>query len=77
MPKFITLTDETTGKHCYVAVAHIVALRQYTNTDGGLYTIVDTTAQEPDALLVSESPTEILASMWHACQMENDGLVPA
>jgi len=76
MPRFITLHDETTGKLCYVAVSQVVALRQYINADGGSYTVIDTTAQDPDALLVSETPTEILASMWHVCQTQNEGMVP-
>jgi len=66
MPTFITLRDETTGRLCYVETGSIVALRQYENADGGLYTIVDTKAQEPDALLVSETPTEILAAVYSA-----------
>jgi len=76
MPVYITLTSDENNHTVYVKADAILAIRVGTNFDKDGYTYLEMGAAYMDAIIVKETPTEVLAAIYRATLDQDTGKVP-
>jgi len=66
MPVYVTLTSVENNRRVYVKADSILAIRVGTNADSEDYTYLEMGAAYMDAIIVRETPTEVLAAIYRA-----------
>jgi len=76
MPVYVTLRSLDNNRHIYVKADAILVIKVDQNADGEDYTLLEMGAAYMDAVLVRETPTEVLAAIYRATLDQDTAKAP-